>query len=47
MDYYNASGAVMNGHLLLTENGQDIGSVAMRAMAIDLKTGEVLEEYIS
>ena len=30
---------------MLLENGQDISSSGMQAEAIDLKTGEVIEEY--
>lgn len=45
LDYYNATAYVSNGRLMLLENGQDISSSGMQAEAIDLKTGEVIEEY--
>lgn len=46
IDYYNPTAAVVNGHLLVLENGQDISSSGARAQARDLESGEVIEEYL-
>lgn len=44
--YYNPTAAVMNGHLLLIENGQDVDSTGMVVDAVDLKDGTVIESYV-
>lgn len=46
LDYYNPTGFVSNGRLVIMENGQNIGSSGMRATAYDLESGEVIERYI-
>ena len=45
LDYYNPSVAVVNGHLLIMENGQDISSQGMRAAAYSFD-GELLATYV-
>ena len=47
IDYLNPYGAVMNGHLLITENGLDVASLGSRAMVLSLEDGSVVEEYVS
>ncbi len=46
LDYYNASLAVVNGHLLIMENGQDISSQGMRVAAYSFE-GDLLATYVS
>lgn len=46
LTYYNPTAAVMNGHLLLIENGQDIDGVGMVVDAVDLEDGVVIESYV-
>ena len=46
VDYYNPTMTVVDGHLLLCENGQDAGSYGMRVQAIDYD-GKPLATYVS
>lgn len=46
MDYCNPSLTPGNGHLPLLENGQDIGSIGMRAQALGYD-GKPIATYVS
>lgn len=46
VDYYNPTLAVSDGHLVLSENGQDAGSYGMRVQAIDYD-GKPIATYVS
>ena len=46
LEYYNPSVAVVNGHAVVTENGNDVGSMGMRVDVMDLDDGEVVARYV-